>query len=756
MEPACPRCGEPSEGLCPRCTGYLLRFEPYVLRPGLPGPPVDAEVRREVALLSIDPKGAVRFLNVAPSREGESFHRQFLRHVGVSDRGASLTRGDRETIHRICRAWVNAPPRSEDMKAVARALYAEAAALPDMPPEVAQRFQSLAQDPAYAPVAAIPPPVHAEPASNDEAVQPLASPPEVVPKPDLTEVPQGPSPTPKPVEAPLPSPSPRRAEPSKEETPSGAAAVALAEEKRRLAAWFEEQQAEVERRRGMVRSQLDEIQLRESDIAEREQRMRAEEAHHRERLAELQRKAEEASTSDPARALYLRLFSLEGVSREAAAAIANAFVTEDALRAASVERIAGVRGVLPEEGVRVRDAIREGPKEGRDLRQKAEELLEEERFQEALEVFDTIARENPEEVDAWFNRAEVLALLDRPAEAGASLDRALKIDPTHKATLREFANLLFEQGDFGLAAAHLNKFLKHAPHEAEHWLGRAADLVAEGKATDATLIYNAILEGDATNLSASLALGDLLLAMDDVERADRLYSRALQHHPNSPEAFLKKGLLFNRQGRWGAAVQMFNRALSLRFDYREAWAAKAQVLLTQGKAKEALEAFDRLVALDTTQFDAWVGKARAHLAAGENDKAAEAAGRALSLNKGNAEAQAILRQLGWEPRDPAEPPERLGKPSEATIDPGVLTKIADSFLEAGDGEAALQGYQEVLLGSPTNAKALFGKGRALHMLDRYAEALRCFTDAVKAAPGVEEYARWKKTCAERVGKEGRA
>ena len=528
----------------------------------------------------------------------------------------------------------------------------------------------------------------------------------------------------------------------------------LEAERARLVIWMEEQRAEVDRRRGMVRSQLEELERREAGMVERERRMRDEENRQRERSTELRRQEEEARQAEAKRALYLVLFSLEGVSQTAARAISDAFVTDARLRTASLQQIGAVAGVLPEEAVLVRDAFSEGAPQRRDLREKAEDLLEEERFEEALEVFDAVVRENPRDIEAWFNRSEVLRLLGRADEASASLDRILEIDPKHKATIRELANHLFERGQFGLAAAHLSDLLKQDPNEADHWLRRAAELLAEGKATEATLIYNAILEGDPKNLLASLALGDLLLAMDDVERADRVYSRVLQHHPDSPQALLKKGLLLNRQGRWGAAIQLFNRAISLRFDYREAWAAKGQVLLTQGKGKEAVEAFDKLVSFDETQCDAWIGKARAHVAAGEADKAAEAAGRALALSKGNADAKEILSRIRQTAQTPPSGQESPRAMPPKTIDGGVLLEIADSLLEKGDAQAALKGYEEVLAENAKDAKALFGKGRALHGLGRYREALRTFADAVKAAPTVEEYTRWLRMCEDRVPKEG--
>ncbi|HYS70818.1 MAG TPA: tetratricopeptide repeat protein, partial [Thermoplasmata archaeon] len=458
--------------------------------------------------------------------------------------------------------------------------------------------------------------------------------------------------------------------------------------------------------------------------------------------------------SETKRSLFFHLFSVDGVSRDTARALSETFVTEERLRAADLEAIAHVPGVPPEQAALVRDSFSVGtPPPRRDLREKAEELLEAGQAEEALEVFDELVRLAPEDVEAWLNRGEVLAILGRPEEAIGSYERVLELESHHKAARGELANLLFERGEFGTAAAHLQDLLSQSPDQVDDWLARAGTLLAQGKATEATLIYNAVLEGDPQNLIASLALGDLLLAMGDSETADREYTRALQHHPDDPDALLKKGLLLNRQGRWGAAIQMFNRAISVRWDHRDAWAAKGQVLLAQGKPKEALECFDKLLTFDARRHDGWIGKAEAHLALGENDHAAEAAGRALALDEGNQDVQALLERLRESAERPHDAIEASSLPPVGAFDAGVLVEMADTLLDAGDPDSALRGYNEVLSQNLKDARAWYGKGRALHALERYGEAVRCLTAAVEFEPANEEYARWLAVCEERWRKE---
>lgn len=76
-------------------------------------------------------------------------------------------------------------------------------------------------------------------------------------------------------------------------------------------------------------------------------------------------------------------------------------------------------------------------------------------YLQALEAYQTVARVDPQNTDAWKGLATSFSLLDRPYEALDSLDKAIEIDPTDTESL-EIKNLilkkLLEENE-----AHLNR-----------------------------------------------------------------------------------------------------------------------------------------------------------------------------------------------------------------------------------------------------------------------------------------------------------
>ncbi|HKZ62949.1 MAG TPA: hypothetical protein VJ400_00755, partial [Thermoplasmata archaeon] len=181
-QPLCPRCGERSgDGLCGPCAAYVLRFDPFSVRPGIPGPPVDREVRRGAILLSLSPSSPLRFADPRPRRMDEAYAIQYLSHVRLPDGGAAvLTRGDRAVLQRLLRTWARAPPRTTVARAALASLYAEVASLPGLPPAAAEHFHSSAAT--------------SKGSAREDDLEPETEPlPEPVPGPDVEpEPPPGP------------------------------------------------------------------------------------------------------------------------------------------------------------------------------------------------------------------------------------------------------------------------------------------------------------------------------------------------------------------------------------------------------------------------------------------------------------------------------------------------------------------------------------------------------------------------------------
>jgi len=264
-----------------------------------------------------------------------------------------------------------------------------------------------------------------------------------------------------------------------------------------------------------------------------------------------------------------------------------------------------------------------------------ESHLEDADYAGALGALEAHLGAYPADTNGWYERAEILVVLNRPEDALASYDRCLEADPAHIGALAERASLLMSMGRLEPALQAYRTLIERDRSRIPDFLARAEDFRMKKNFADAVLLYNVILEVESHHVRASIGLGQALLALGDPEAADAAFTRGADANPENPDALFWKGQMLLKQGRWGGAIQFFNRAVAQQWNHTDAWVAKAEVLVKLAKATEALEAIDKVLRYARNRTDAWTLKAQAHLHLGELESALLCYEEVLGMEPGN-------------------------------------------------------------------------------------------------------------------------
>jgi tetratricopeptide (TPR) repeat protein len=582
-----------------------------------------------------------------------------------------------------------------------------------------------------------------------------------------------------PVPGPIPEPGPE-ATPEPDEGATQAEREALRDLQERL---------ERERAEFQVKEQA--LVDRERSLSMKEREIEAQERAVTERLVALEK---DASRRDVLRFLG----TVPGMTEAQADVIATGFPDLESLQAADVKALTQCKGVTEALARAIRFELVPGEVEEEqraiELREEAQAFLEEGDYGAALECYDRLLREGPEDTALWFDRAELLVLLDRPEEALQCYTRVLDVDRRNRQAWFERANLLFGLGRLADAVDALREALRIDPAKSADVILKAEQLRRDRHPNEAAILFQAILNVHPDEPRAVLGLGDTLLDLGDIDAAEGLFARALGRDPQNPPILFRKGELLERKGRWGAAIQYYNRAIALRWDFPDPWMAKGSILLAHDRPKEALECFDKVLSFDPERVEAWAAKARAHAAVGESgpagDDALAHAARLDPAHPAVKEARDAIEALSPRPSDvpeapsaEAEPssladafaeieevlrePEPAGLPPEVpadlqsfveSIEPEkedahVLLQLAELALEAGDAQMALLRYDQAAERDPRSPDAWTGKGVALQQLERYREALAAYDHALALKPDHELARRWRSTCLRRIEQE---
>src|SRR6266851_41164 len=151
------------------------------------------------------------------------------------------------------------------------------------------------------------------------------------------------------------------------------------------------------------------------------------------------------------------------------------------------------------------------------------------RADEALKSFDRAISHQPDVMEPYVNRADLLMALSRPGEAVATYDRALAVRPD-------------------LVPAHANR-------------GNA--LAALGRHDAAVESFDRALAANPDFAELHLNRGNSLARLDRRDEALASYARALALRPDLAEAEFGRGIVFRDQCRLAEAVACFDRAIAL-------------------------------------------------------------------------------------------------------------------------------------------------------------------------------------------------
>jgi len=135
---------------------------------------------------------------------------------------------------------------------------------------------------------------------------------------------------------------------------------------------------------------------------------------------------------------------------------------------------------------------------------------------------------------------------------------------------------------------------------------------------------------------------DLMIAMQNYEKAMAIYNQVIELNVNCDEAYLLRGELYQKLGQTGEAVDDVLKAISIDPDYGEAYLTLALLYQAQGNLEKSIGAYQRVIKLDNNSQKAikniiqlCVTLADKQLTSHQPEKAAENYRLAVSYDKNN-------------------------------------------------------------------------------------------------------------------------
>lgn len=251
------------------------------------------------------------------------------------------------------------------------------------------------------------------------------------------------------------------------------------------------------------------------------------------------------------------------------------------------------------------------PGELNDRLAHAHDLVRQSRFEEAVALYEDLARAVPNDARLEAGWAQAFLLADRPDEALSHARRAVELDPVSPETSSVLARAYLAVGDLSRALA----------------------------------MAQSAVELDATSAAAHVALGQVYLRAGQLEQAVEEADRALAQDPDSAEAHCLRGWLYQAvEDDLASAIAELRMALRLEPDL---WFWHQELGLLQIQAQDypaAINTLERALALGTRPVT-YIGLGQAYYYLGEIERARALVEQALAAGAPRTETSPLLAAI---------------------------------------------------------------------------------------------------------------
>jgi len=174
---------------------------------------------------------------------------------------------------------------------------------------------------------------------------------------------------------------------------------------------------------------------------------------------------------------------------------------------------------------------------------KATRLYNEQKYEEALPVFEEAIKLNPENWAYYFNQGLTCKKLNKIQEAKEAFKKAVELNPQSFSSNKELGELLAQDGDFTGAVDYYRRAAEINPDDPDGHYNLGVCLINLGQAEEALIQFQRTVELKPDYAEAYFQLGSLYISQNKTQEAISRLEKFLELAPQNEKAPLAKQLL---------------------------------------------------------------------------------------------------------------------------------------------------------------------------------------------------------------------
>jgi tetratricopeptide (TPR) repeat protein len=251
--------------------------------------------------------------------------------------------------------------------------------------------------------------------------------------------------------------------------------------------------------------------------------------------------------------------------------------------------------------------------------ERADELFQQNRFEEAARCYEKVVQVQPHAVTAWFKLGLALENIDQYAGAVKAYQTVTVEQPEDYLAWLKLAKALEVLSRPEAALEAYDEVLQLQPENYWAWTDRGQLLERLNRIDDALSAYARavqlkpdfqLAQEKRKRLLISLKRVDQLYTLQHYDDAIAACDQALQENPEDATAWLMRGMALEHQKQLAAAAIAYNNVIRLQSDDHVAWFRLGTVLEDLGHPKRALKAYSNVTRLQPQNHWAWYQRGR--------------------------------------------------------------------------------------------------------------------------------------------------
>jgi arylsulfatase A-like enzyme/Tfp pilus assembly protein PilF len=254
-------------------------------------------------------------------------------------------------------------------------------------------------------------------------------------------------------------------------------------------------------------------------------------------------------------------------------------------------------------------------------------------FDDSLKLIDEVIAEDPGIMEARQVKANIYLELDRPEEAIAECQEALKVDEEYEAAIFTMAQAYKRLKKYDEAVAGYNRIIQLDPRDPKPYVN-LGEIYCDTKDLDKAIanLQKAISIDPEHSAMAHNLLGSAYLEKKMLEPAEKEITLSLQMRPNIPDAHHNLGILYEDKGDMEKAIQEYKKEIEIHPAAYPAHFNLALIYAKQGLWREEVAELQEAIKYNKKFARSYLFLAKAYLDLNENfDEAISLAKKGLEL-----------------------------------------------------------------------------------------------------------------------------